>query len=293
LLRWRTQLALTGWVFALPFVVIFTIFTAVPVVASLVMSLTDIRNTDVRDPFAAKFVGLENYTALFADSAFLQALGNTFYYVLVGVPVTLALALGLALLLNSGIRRLRGFFRAGYYLPVVTNVIAVAVVWRYMLQPDGMVDETLGIFGIAAPNWLYDPTWAMPAVISLGVWRNVGTAMVVFLAGLQSLPPDVYEAAQLDGAGKVRTFWSMTLPLLAPTTLLASILMSIAFIQVFEEPYVLTSGGPLGTTTPLGLYIYDQFGFGDYGQASAASYVMLAIIIVASLVQFRILRSRA
>jgi multiple sugar transport system permease protein len=291
-MKWRTHLALTGWVFALPFVIVFAVFTAVPVVASLAMSLTDIRASDVRNPFAAGFVGLDNYVGLFQNSQFVHSLLNTFYYVVVGIPVTLALGLALALLLNTGISRLKGFFRAAYYLPVVTNVIAVAVVWRYILLPDGLVDEMLAKVGIAAPNWLYDTTWAMPAVIALGVWRNVGTAMIIFLAGLQALPEDVFEAAALDGASRWRSFWHVTLPLLTPTTLLASVLMSVSFFQVFEEPFVLTSGGPLDSTLSIGYFTYEQFGFGNYANASASSYVMLALIIVASLFQFRALRSR-
>jgi multiple sugar transport system permease protein len=292
-LKWKTHLTVTGWMFALPFVLVFAVFTVIPVVASLGMSFTDIRATDIRTPFNVNVVGFDNYVALFTTPDFLRALLNTAYYAGVGIPATLAVGLGLALVLNYGINRLKGFFRAAYYLPVVTNLVAVAVVWRYMLLPEGMMDELLGFVGIDAPNWLYDGVWAMPSVIGLGVWRNFGTAMVIFLAGLQTLPADVFEAASLDGAGRVRTFWSLTLPLLMPTTLLATVLMSVNFFQVFEEPFVLTSGGPLNSTLTIGYYTYNQFGFGNYDMASASSYVMLAIVALASLVQFRMLRSRS
>jgi hypothetical protein len=185
LYRRRTRAA---WGFALPFVVLFSVFTAGPVLMSLAMAVTDIRSRDLRDPFAVEFVGLDNFVAVFQDPMFRKAAANTAYFVLVGVPLTLAVSLAVAVLLNAGITRLKTFFRVGYYMPVVTSIVAVAVVWRFLLHPDqGLINEVLGWFGIEGPNWLASTTWAMPAMIAMATWRSIGTLIIIFLAGLQSV----------------------------------------------------------------------------------------------------------
>ncbi|WP_210571597.1 carbohydrate ABC transporter permease [Streptomyces sp. GESEQ-4] len=285
----RTAVA---WLFLAPFTVVFLLYTAIPTVAALGFSLTDLRGTDLRHPFAVDFTGLENYLRLFRDQSFLRDLVNTAVFVAVGVPLTMGTGFALALALNSGIRRLRGMFRTVFFAPVVTNVVAVALIWQYAFNDGGTVNKVLGAVGFAGPNWLDDPNLAMPVVILLGIWRNFGIAMVLFLAGLQAIPRDVYEAAALDGAGRWRQLRHITLPLLLPTILLVSVLLTVFFLQVFDEPYLLTDGGPLGSTESVALYTYHQFGAGELGMSSAASFVMLVLVAVVSLVQFRLLRSR-
>lgn len=285
----RTAVA---WLFLTPFAAIFLLYTAIPTLAALGFSVTDLKGIDLRNPLAVEVVGFDNYARLLADSRFIRAIGNTALFVLVGVPLTMVLGFSLALVLNAGIRRLRGVFRTIFYAPVVTNVVAIALIWQYAFNANGTVNEALAGLGFAGPNWLGDPGLAMPVVILLGIWRNFGTAMVLFLAGLQAVPEDVHEAAALDGAGWWRRLLDVTLPLLMPTILLVSVLLTVFFLQVFDEPYLLTDGGPLGSTESVALYTYHQFGFGEFGVSSAASFVMLALVAVVSIVQFRLLRSR-
>ena len=281
-----------AWGFALPFMVFFMIFMLLPIVSSLAMSFTDFRTQDIQSPFAVTFLGLDQYIGLFRNGQFLGALGVTFYFVLVGLPLTMALALLLAIALNSGINRFRAVYRVGFYLPVVCSIVAVAVVWRFILQDQGVLNAALGAIGIDGPNWLNSTTWAMPAMIMMAVWRNVGTLMIIFLAGLQGIAPEMLEAPAVDGASRWRRFIHITLPLLRPTLLLGAILTSVGFLQFFEEPFVMTNGGPLNSTLSVSYFIYNQFGFGNYGTASAGSYVLFVIIALLSLLQFRLLRSQ-
>ncbi len=282
-----------AWAFCSPFVLLFAAFGIWPVFSSLSMSVTDVTSRDVRTPFSVNFVGLENYTTLFDDPTFVRAALNTLYFVAVGIPLTMVLSLAVAVALNSGIQRAKGLFRVAYFAPVVTSIVAVAVVWRYLYKPDGMINSVLSVVGISGPDWLNDPHWSMPALILMAVWRHFGIPMVIFLAGLQSIPPELHEAAVVDGASRWRAFRSVTLPLLRPTTLVVAILLSISYLQFFEEPFVMTSGGPLDSTTSISYYAYQQFGFGNYGLASAASYVLVTAIALLSLLQFRIFRARA
>jgi multiple sugar transport system permease protein len=288
-----TRQTRTAWLLLTPFLVIFTVFTAVPVVAALGMSVTDMRSIDLRHPFGVDVVGFANYAELLTDPAFVRAALNTLYVVAVGVPLTMAVGFALALVLDRGIRRCRGVFRALFYAPVVANIVSVSLIWQYAFNRNGTVNAVLSAVGLAGPNWLGDEHLAMPVVILLGVWRNFGTAMLLFLAGLQTLPKDVYEAAALDGAGRWRQLRSITVPLMMPTTVLVSVLLSVFFLQVFDEPYLLTNGGPLGTTESMALYTYHQFGFGNIGTASAASFILLVIVAVVSALQFRVLRAQS
>ncbi|MUN08632.1 ABC transporter permease subunit [Agromyces luteolus] len=281
-----------AWSFALPFVVLFLVFGAGPVLASLAFSFSDLRARDVRSPFSVNFVGLENYIDIFSDATFVRAIGNTIYFVVIGIPLTMALGLLVAVGLNAGINKLKGVFRVSYFAPFVTSIIAVAVVWRYLYQEDGLLNALLGVVGIPGPDWLNDPAWAMPALIIMAVWRNIGLPMVIFLAGLQNIPKELYEAGEVDGARGFTAFRTITLPLLRPTTLVVAVLLSIGYLQFFEEPFVMTNGGPLDATVSIGLYAYEQFGFGNYGVASAASYVLVIFIVALGLLQFRLFRSR-
>jgi multiple sugar transport system permease protein len=284
--------ALTGWGFALPFALLFLLFTAGPVAASLFMSVTDLRSADLLHPFDVNVVGLDNYVRLFSDEKFLTAAGNTAVFVVVGVPLTMALALVVALGLNSGLVRFQTLFRVGYYLPVVTSIVAISVVWRFVLQPDtGLLNEFLGLFGIDGPNWLNNQTFALPTLIVMGAWRNLGFGMVIFLAGLQAIPKDLYEAATIDGARRFAQFRYLTVPMLRPTMLFVAVITTIGYVQFFEEPFVMTQGGPLDSTLSMAYATYNQFGFGNYGYASAMGYVLFVVVVLLSIAWFKLLRN--
>ena len=289
----RTRRGLVAWGFALPFCAVFAAFMAGPVLASLAMSFTDMRGTDMRNPLGVNVIGLDNYVRLLHDEVFLQSLRNTAIFVAGSVPLTIISALAVALALNTGITRLRTFFRVGYYLPVVTSIVAVAVVWRFLLQPDnGLINSLLRTIGISGPHWLDDPLFAMPSIIVMTAWRGMGFMMVVFLAGLQAIPRAVYEAAEIDGAGRWARFRYVTLPMLRPTMLFAVVITSIGQLQFIEEPFVMTRGGPLNKTLSVSMDVYNQFGFGNYGYAAAASYVLFVAIVALSALQFRLLGER-
>lgn len=290
--RHSRRQAFIAWGFCLPFLMVFGVFMLVPIVGSFAMSFTDFTARDVRTPLGVNFTGLDQYTALFSDPRFLKSLGVTGMFVVVGIPATMALALALALALNSGRGRLVAIFRVGFYAPVVTSIVAVSVVWRYILQSDGLLNTVLGLVGITGPDWLNSTTWALPSLILMAVWRNVGTLMVIFLAGLQAIPEEVQEAAAMDGATRWRQLLSITLPMLRPTMLLGAVLISVGYLQFFEEAFVMTQGGPLDSTLSTAYYTYQQFGFGQYGLASAASYVLFLAIALISLLQFRLLRTQ-
>jgi multiple sugar transport system permease protein len=288
----RRKQGLVAWMFALPFVLVFGFFMLVPLVSSFVMSFTDFKSNDVQSPFSVDFVALDQYADLFQNPQFRQSMFNTAYFVVVGIPLTMVVALALAVALNSGITRFRAAFRVGFYTPVVTSIVAVAVVWRFILQDDGLLNTALGWVGINGPDWLNSTAWSMPSMILLTTWRNMGTLMIIFLAGLQNVPQEVQEAAMVDGANVWQRFRRITLPLLRPTLLLGAVLLSVGYLQFFEEPFVMTQGGPLDSTLSVTYFTYNQFGFGNYGYASAASYVLFVAIALLSLFQFRALRSK-
>ena len=291
--RSRLREGRAAWVLALPFCVLFLAFTAWPVAQSLFMSFTDTRSRDLRTPFAVNVVGLENFTKALSDPIFLQSARNTAYFVLIGVPLTMVIALAAAVALDRGITRLRAMFRLGFYLPVITSIVAVSVVWRFLLERDsGLINTVLGWFGVDGPNWLGDPHWSMPALIMMACWRNFGTAMIIFLAGLQAVPWSLHEAAAIDGAGAWQRFRHVTLPLLRPTILFVSVTTGIGYLQFFEEPFVMTNGGPLNSTISMSMYTYRQFGFGNYGYAAAISYIIFVVIAVVTAIQFRLLREK-
>ena len=270
--------------------ILFLVFMAGPILASLAMSFTDLTTRDLRSPFNVNIVGLDNYVRLFQDERFVHSLLNTGVFVIVGVPLTIIMAMLVALALNTGITKFRTVFRVGYYAPVVTSIVAIAIVWRFILQNDGLLNGVLSWVGITGPNWLEDTFWALPSLILMAVWRNIGTLMVIFLAGLQGVPKEHHEAAMVDGANAVQRFFNVTLPALRPTVLFAAVITGIGFLQFFEEPFVMTRGGPLDATLSSAMYTFNQFGFGNYSYASAASYVLFLAIVVLSLVQFRLLK---
>lgn len=287
---WRQDLI--GWSFAAPFVILFGVFLALPILASFVLSFTSFGLRDLENPIGSTVVGVQNYVDLFADAKFWKSLGNTVYFVVVGVPLTLALGLVIANALSRGITRFRTAFRVGYYLPVITSIVAIAVVWRFLLNPDvGLINMLLLNVGISGPNWLADPTLAMPSIIAMAVWRNLGFAMVVFVAAMQAIPAVLYEAASIDGAGRWQSFRYVTLPMLRPAILFMLVITTIGYLQLFEEPFVMTDGGPLDATLSVTMYMYQQgFEFFHQGYASAIAYVLFLIVAIVAFLQFKFLR---
>ncbi len=282
-----------AWILVLPFALLFLAFTAWPVVQSVFMSFTDTGARDLRNPFSVNFVGFDNFVRAFGDPVFRQAAFNTAYFVLIGVPLTLMIALAAAVALDKGISRMRSVFRLGFYTPVITSIVAVAVVWRFLLHPDvGLVNTALGWVGIDGPAWLASTSWAMPALIMMATWRNFGTAMIIFLAGLQAVPWALHEAASLDGANAWQRFRFITVPTLRPTILFVSVTTAIGYLQFFEEPFVMTQGGPLNSTISASMYTFQQFSFGNYGYAASLSYLIFVVIAVVTAIQFRFLTER-
>ncbi|MFE6996642.1 carbohydrate ABC transporter permease [Microbacterium sp. NPDC057659] len=288
----RRRSSLIAWIFVSPFVLTFGVFGLIPLVSSLVMSFTDLRARDIRNPFNVNFVGVDNFIAVLTDETFQRALLNTLVFVAIGVPTTLLIALVLAVMLNSVSRRVATFFRVGYYTPVITTIVAVAIVWRIMYQNTGVFNTILGWFGITGPNWLSDPNTALLAITIMAIWRNIGGSMVIFLAGLQGIPSDVHEAAALDGVNPVQKFFRITIPMMMPTILLNAILVTTGYMQFFDEPFVMTEGGPLDSTTSVALQVYNQFKYGNYSVGAAGAYVLFVLIGILAIVQFRFFRQR-
>ncbi len=275
--------------FLAPALTVIGAFFFLPVLAALGLSFTDFDLYALGDLGTARFVGAENYARLVRDPLFWKALGNTFYFVLVGGPLSVAVSLGAALLVNARLARLKGFFRTVYFAPVVTTLVAVAVVWRYLYHARyGLFNWLLGGFGVGPVDWLGDPAWAMPAIILLAVWKNFGYNMIIFVAGLQNVPDELYEAARIDGAGAWQQFRHITLPMLAPTFLFVGVITMIGYFQLFAEPYVMTEGGPLQSTVSIVYLMYEEgFKWWNLGYASAVAFVLFAIMLVGTLVQLR------
>lgn len=286
---WRG--GLIAWSFALPFLILFAVFMVIPIVAALVTSFTDMTSRDIREPFSVNFIGVQNYFEVLTDPKFHKAAANTAVYVLFGVPITMALGLLAAVGLNQGIVKFRTVFRVGYYLPVVTSIVAVAVVWRLLLGTDvGLINGLLAAVGIDGPGWLTDQGFALWSLMAMAAWRGLGFLMIIFLAGLQTIPKDLYEAAEVDGAGRWQRFRSITIPMLRPTLLFGAVITGIGWIQFFEEVFVMTKGGPLDATLSVAFQAYSQFSFGNYGYTAAMAFVLFIAIAMLSVVQFRLFR---
>ncbi|GAB6856449.1 sugar ABC transporter permease [Microbacterium xylanilyticum] len=285
----RLRSILVGWSFILPNFLGFALFTLVPVIAAF--GLAFMKWDGFNDP---QFVGIRNFTRLFGDDNFRIALLNTVLYAVGHVPLTLAFALGLALLLNQKLRGI-AFFRVAIFFPYITSLVAIAIVWNMLFNPtSGPINQFLQLLGIAhPPGWTASTGWALPAVIITGVWRDMGYYMVLFLAGLQAIPNEYYEAASVDGAGGWRKFWSITLPSLRPTTFLVLVLLSVSSFKVFDLIFVMTQGGPGRATLVLSQLIYqDGIINGQFGYASAISLVLFVIVLVVTVFQFRIQQRR-
>ncbi len=264
-------------------------FFIIPVVAALLISFTDFDIYSLGDLRRLRFIGFENYLKLFRDELFFKALFNTFYFVLVGGPLSILVSLSAALLLNSKLVKFKKLFRTIYFIPVVTTIVAVAIVWRYLYHPRfGILNYLISFLGINPVDWLGDPVFAMPAIIILAVWKNFGYNMILFIAGLQNIPVELYEAAELDGASNWFKFKSITLPLLAPTTFFTSIITMIGYFQLFAEPYIMTQGGPLNSTLSIVLYMYQEgFRWWNMGYSVSIAFVLFLIILSGTIIQFR------
>ncbi len=283
-----------GWWFAGPALLVMAVFFFIPVLAALAMSLTDFDLYALADYDNLRFVGLSNYASLLSQPLFWKSLGNTFYFVLLGVPLSLAASLGAALLVNSKLARFRNLYRTLYFAPVVTTMVAVAVVWRYIFHTRyGFLNYVLGFFGIDPIDWMGDPHWAMPAIVILAVWKNFGYNMIILLAALQSIPDDLYEAGRIDGASGWQLFRHVTVPGIAPVLLLVSILTMTGYFQLFAEPYVMTEGGPLQSTLSVLYFMYEEgFKWWNLGRASAVAFLLFVIMFAITLLQLRVARQR-
>ncbi len=285
---------LAAWVFVGPALIVLGVFFGLPVFAALLLSLTDFDLYALADWRNLRFVGLGNYAELLQTPLFWKSLGNTFYFVIVGVPLSIAVSLGAALLLNAPVARFRAFFRTALFAPVVTTLVAVAVIWRYLFHTSyGLVNWALGHLGIPAIDWLGDPHWAMPTIILLAVWKNFGYNMVIFLAGLQAIPQDLYEAARIDGASRRRQFLHITLPMLGPVLMVVGVITVAGYFQLFAEPYVMTRGDPLQSTVSVLYFMFEEgFRWWNLGRASAVAFMLFLIILAVTAVMMRFGRSK-
>jgi multiple sugar transport system permease protein len=281
-----------AWIFLAPALIVLTLFFFLPVLGALAMSFTDFDLYSLSDARNLRFIGWDNYVALLREPLFWKSLGNTFYFVLAGVPLSIAASLGAALLVNSKVARFRYVFRTAFFAPVVTTMVAVAVVWRYIFHTRyGYLNFGLSWLGIGPIDWMGDTHWSMPAIILLAVWKNFGYNMIILLAALQNIPEDLYEAARIDGASGWQLFRHITLPSLAPILLLVSILTMAGYFQLFAEPYVVTEGGPLQSTYSVLYLMYDEgFKWWSLGRASAVAFLLFVIMFAVTMLQLRLSR---
>lgn len=262
------------------------LFTLIPILASLGLTLFD---WDLLTP--AEFIGLGNFKSLVQDQSFWRALGHTLGYIVGYIPSVMILSLTMAVIFNQ---RLRGItlFRTAFFIPVVSSWVAVALLWMWIFNPKyGLVNYLLGVIGIQGPAWLFDPQWAMPAIIITSVWKDIGFVMVMFLAGLQGIPAEYYEAAAIDGASGWQRFLRITLPLLSPTTFFALIISLINSFQVFDQIWIMTGGGPAGATSVLvERIVHNAFRYSRMGYAATQSWVLFLLVFAATLIQTRLQR---
>ena len=276
--------------FLTPALVVLVVFFFVPVIAGFALSVTDFDLYSIGDISNLRFIALRNYGAVLSSDVFWTAFVNTLYFSLIGGPLTVAASLAAALLVNAKATRLKPLFRTVFFAPVVTTLVAVAVVFRFLYNPRfGMINRALESVGIAPIDWLGDPKWAMPAIILLAVWKNFGYNMIIFIAGLQNVPEELYEAARIDGAGEWKQFRHVTLPMLGPTFLFVGIVTAIGYLQLFAEPYVMTRGGPVNSTLSAVMLMYQQgFRWWRMGYAAAIAFLLFMVIAAATALQMKL-----
>lgn len=284
-----------AYFFLAPALISIFVFFFIPVIAAFIISFTDFDIYSLGNYSYLKFVGLKNYSNLLSDELFWTSLKNTFYFVLAASPLSIAVSLGAALILNSKLVKLKGLFRLSYFIPVVTTLVAVAIVWRFIYHPRfGILNYLLGFVGINPIDWLGDPFWAMPSIILMSIWKNFGYNMIIFIAGLQNIPEHLYEAAILEGANGWQRFKKITIPMLAPTTIFISIITMIGNFQLFAEPYVMTQGGPLNKTLSVVQYMYQEgFRWWNMGYSASIAFVLFIIIFAGTMIQLKIQKQSA
>ncbi len=284
-----------AWAFVAPALAVIGMFFFLPVLAALALSFTDFDIYALADLSNLRLTGIRNYVELLGRAEFWNALGNTLYFVIVGVPLSMGASLGTALLLNARVARWKPFFRTALFAPVVTTLVASAVVWRYLFNTRyGWLNYALGAVGVPPIDWLGNPRFSMPAIILFAVWKNFGYNMIILLAGLQSIPAELYEAARIDGASAWRQFLYVTLPMLMPMLSMVGILTVAGYFQLFAEPYVMTQGGPLQSTVSVLYLMYDEgFKWWNLGSASAVAFVLFILMFAVTAFQLRFMRSGA
>ena len=288
--RLRLRNTLIGWSFILPNFIGFALLTLVPVVVLFYMSFT---NWNVFGK--ADWVGLANFQRLLGDGSFRISVLNTLYYSLMHIPATIVVSLGLALLLNNKLRGV-AFFRTAAFFPYITSIVAIAVVWNLLFSPDyGPINQFLRAIGVDnPPGWLTSTTWAMPAVVIVSVWRDMGYYMILFLAGLQTVPRELHEAARVDGANVWQRFVNVTLPCLRPTMFFVIVILTINSFKIFDLILVMTNGGPGQATLVMSQFIYRKgFEESQFGYASAAAVALFFMCIAVTIIQFLINKRRS
>lgn len=287
-LKWYNRREkIDGLLFVAPFVILVLLFSIGPIIASVALSFKEYSMLDQVSPFKAKSVGLDNYIKAFQDKTMIRALINTTIYSVGVVPVQLVIALGLAVILNGDIKG-KAFFRSAYYIPTITSTVAVSVMFMFLFKTDGLVNNILGVFGIPAYSYFNNPSLALPFIMTMAIWSSIGLYMIIFIAGLQKIPPELYESSSLDGADAWRQFRFVTLPLLKPIVFLNLVVSMIGTFQTFDQSFVVSggNGGPLDATMTMVLYIY-RTGFRDFqmGYASAVAFILFTIIFILTLIQ--------
>ncbi|WP_130859082.1 MULTISPECIES: carbohydrate ABC transporter permease [Gracilibacillus] len=278
------------YIFIGPAVLLLFVFTFLPILLALVISFTDLNLTGLADWSQIEFIGFDNFMQLFQDGVFRQAIVNTLVYVIIGVPLAVGSSFVIALLLNFISTGLSSFFRVIFYMPSVTNIVAIAVIWSFLYNQNyGLFNYLLSVINVDAIPWLEEPTIAKLSLILMAVWKSNGISMLIFLAALQSIPKMYYEAADIDGANRWQKLTKITLPSMRFATFFVVVTTLIGWFQFFEEPFVMTEGGPLNGTNSIALFIYQEgFQYNEFAYGSAASFVLFAIIIIATMIQFKL-----
>ena len=276
-----------AWGFIAPALIAIAVFFVIPVVSALLLSLTDFDIYALADLDNLRFVGLQNYERLLSNPLFWGAMKNTLWFAVLGVPLSIAASLAAAVILNARVVKWRPIWRVMFFAPYVTTLVATAVVWRYLLHTRyGVINWALQSVGLPAVDWLGQPETSIPAILMFVVWKIFGYNMLIFLAVLQTVPDDLYEAARIDGAGPWKQFRHVTLPAIAPTLLLVSIISVAGFFQLFAEPYVMTQGGPAQSTVTVLYFMYEEgFKWWNLGSASAVAFILFLCIFAVTMVQ--------
>ncbi|MGV8911800.1 MAG: carbohydrate ABC transporter permease [Rhodoglobus sp.] len=284
---------LTPYLFVSPAMLLLITFGIFPILVAAVISTTNMNISAFADWNNVEFIGIDNYTKLFADPDFWQAIGNTGLFAVFGVPAIVILSLGVALLLNHSQSRFFRSLRAFYFIPAITAIVAISLVWGYLYNTQfGLLNYLFSLVGVPQVQWLSDPILAKFSVALVAIWRGTGLNIIIFLAALQGVPKEYLEAASLDGAGEWKKTFSIVIPLMRFAIFFVSVTTTIAWLQFFDEPFVLTDGGPLGATSSASIFLYKEgFRLNQFGYASAGSIVLFAIIAVITLIQLRVRRA--